>query len=64
MSFRPKVASGFRAAVRLPSDAVATGYRSDRLELWLSPAESDRWVYVKSPAGTERWPRAEGVICA
>ncbi len=64
VSFRPEIASGFRANVRLPSDAVATGYRIDRLELWLSPAESDRWVYVKSPTGTERWPRVEGVICA
>lgn len=64
VKFRPEIASGFRADVRLPSDAVATGYRSDTLELWLSPAESDRWMYVKSPTSTERWPRVEGVICA
>ena len=64
LSLRPEIASGFSADVRLPADAVATGYRSGGLELWLSASESDWWAYVKSPVGTERWPRAEGVLCA
>jgi len=50
--------------VELPADASPSGYRTDdRRELWFT--EADRAVYVVTPDGVERWPRADEPIgCA
>jgi hypothetical protein len=51
----------FAAGVDLPADAVDTRYRTaEGLELW-SVADGAA-VYVVSPAGVERWPRATQFI--
>ena len=42
----------------LPVDAVATGYRYQTIEVYISPTNQDA-VYVVGPAEVERWPRAE-----
>ena len=63
IAFRPEIAAGFRADVVLPSDAFDSGYRSGEFELWVSPSQAERWVYVRSPSGAERWPRAQDVLC-
>jgi hypothetical protein len=43
--------------VELPDDASDSGYRSpEGLELWFT--ESDTALYVVTPDGVERWPRA------
>ena len=33
---------------RLPDDAAATGYRTERVELWLGPDRGDRHVYMRT----------------
>jgi hypothetical protein len=46
----------YDAQTTLPEDAVATGYRSRDRELFTTPDE--QFVYVRTPAGVERWPRS------
>ena len=43
----------------LPPDAEPTGYRYGSLEIFISPAEQDRAIYVVGPSGAERWPRSD-----
>ena len=51
--------------VKLPADARATGYRLGAIELYLSPTDEDRWIYVAAPSSVERWPRSNPmVLCA
>ncbi|MGH3060436.1 MAG: hypothetical protein ACRDNA_03375 [Gaiellaceae bacterium] len=39
-------------------DARFSGYRNDEWELWISPSEVDRHVYLVHGSAVERWPRA------
>ncbi len=50
--------AGFDSNARLPSDARRTGFRRGPWELWISPTEDDRAVYVVKDGEAERWPRA------
>lgn len=45
--------------VQLPGDARATGYRLGAIELFVSPSDDDRWIYVVGPSVVERWPRSD-----
>ena len=60
----PGLLDSYAEGVALPDDAIDSGYRTDDgLELWFT--ESDRAAYVVTPAGVERWPRADPPIgCA
>lgn len=52
---------GYATGVALPDDASDSGYRSAAgLELWFT--ERDLALYVVTPQGVERWPRAEEPI--
>ena len=44
---------------QLPSAARSTGYRLGSIEIYLSPTDQDEAVYLVSPSGVERWPRAD-----
>jgi hypothetical protein len=51
--------------VKLPADARPTGYRLGAIELYISPSDQDRWIYVVGPSSIERWPRADPMtLCA
>lgn len=51
--------------VKLPSDAKPTGHRLGAIELYVSPSDDDRWIYVAGPSNVERWPRADPMaLCA
>jgi hypothetical protein len=41
----------------MPADAKATGFRSRDRELFTTPDKD--FVYVRTPAGVERWPRSK-----
>ncbi len=56
IAFRPEIAAGFRTEVVLANAARDSGYRGEELELWVSPSQAERWVYVRSPSGVERSP--------
>ena len=43
----------------LPKDAAPTGYRYGPLEIYLSPSDEDRAIYVVDHRGAERWPRSD-----
>lgn len=45
--------------VKLPTDAKPTGHRLGAIELYTSPSDEDRWIYVAGPSNVERWPRAD-----
>jgi hypothetical protein len=47
----------YLAATALPGDAQSTGLRSRDRELFTTPNED--FVYVRTPAGVERWPRSK-----
>ena len=49
----------FVRAADLPSDATGTGYRHGSIEIFISPSDQDRAIYVVGPEGAERWPRSE-----
>ena len=59
-----RLLDAYAEGVELPDDASDSGYRSpDGLELWFT--ESDTALYVVTPDGAERWPRAvEPIGCA
>lgn len=44
---------------KLPGDATPTGYRFNELEIYFSPSDQDRAVYVVGPSRVERWPRSD-----
>ena len=49
----------------LPANAVATGYRYQALEIYLSPSDQDEAVYVVGPGAVERWQRSDPITgCA
>jgi len=49
----------------LPSDARSIGYRHGPLEVFVSPSDQDRAIYVVAPSGAERWPRMDPLrLCA
>lgn len=55
----------FERNVRLPPDATPTGHRLGSIELYVSPSDNDRWIYLVSPSDAERWPRLDPmVLCA
>lgn len=50
---------------QMPEDAEFTGYHTDQAELWFGPDDGDRYAYLDTDRGVERWPRArEPVGCA
>jgi hypothetical protein len=56
------VAGTYDAEATLPPGAVFTGWIREGKRLFLDPADkrhgSDRYLYVVTPDGVERWPRA------
>jgi len=52
------LAEPFRSDVDLPADAVPTGWTNGNIELWVSPSEIERALYVQRGDRVERWPRA------
>jgi hypothetical protein len=49
----------------LPADAVATGYRYQAIEVFVSPSDQDDAVYVVGPGAVERWQRSDPItLCA
>jgi heat shock protein HslJ len=55
----------FDADAELPDGAQDTGYHTDGAELWFGPDDGDRYAYLHTEQGVERWPRArEEVGCA
>jgi hypothetical protein len=48
--------------VKLPGDAGSTGHRLGAIELFVSPSDEDRWIYVVGPSNVERWPRADPMV--
>jgi hypothetical protein len=43
----------------LPAGTRATGYKLGSIELYMSPIDQDEAIYLVTPAGIERWPRAD-----
>jgi hypothetical protein len=57
--------TSFERNVTLPPDAKPTGHWLGVIELYFSPTDDERWIYVVSPSGAERWPRVDPMIlCA
>ncbi|GIH10523.1 hypothetical protein Rhe02_85900 [Rhizocola hellebori] len=56
---------GFREKLALhttlPFDALATGYRSGELQLWLAPSAPES-VFLRVGDDVEQWPRAKNMI--
>jgi hypothetical protein len=49
----------------LPPDAKPTGHRLGAIQLYVSPSDADRWIYVVGPSDAERWPRVDPIFaCA
>ena len=61
---RARLEDDYAEGVELPEDAFDSAYRSaDGFEIWFT--ESDTAIYVVTPGGTERWPRAiEPIGCS
>jgi len=49
----------FERNVRLPNDARPTEYHLGAIQLYFSPSDQDRWIYVVGPSDAERWPRSD-----
>lgn len=51
---------------QLPEGSRYTGYHTGRAELWFGSDGGDRYVYLKTDKGVERWPRVhdELIACA
>jgi len=43
----------------LPPDARPTGHRHGALQIYVSPSDQDRAIYVMGADGAERWPRSD-----
>jgi hypothetical protein len=43
----------------LPPDARATGHRHGSIEIYVSPSDQERAIYVVGADGAERWPRSD-----
>jgi hypothetical protein len=48
---------GYHAS--LPADAKATGYWYGPVQLFVSPSDADRAVYLVAGQSAERWPRSD-----
>jgi hypothetical protein len=44
---------------QLPAAAKPSGYKLGSIELYLSPGDQDEAIYLVTPSGSERWPRAD-----
>ncbi len=48
-----------------PTDLADSGYRYGVMRLYVAPSDQDRYVYLVTPADSERWPRSEPMtLCA
>jgi heat shock protein HslJ len=55
----------FDSDVELPDSAQNTGYHTDGAQLWFGPDDGDKYAYLETERGVERWPRAREVVgCA
>ena len=52
------IREGFDADAELPADAAYTGWTNGNIEIWISPAELDRAIFIRRGRTIERWPRA------
>ncbi|MEK6224905.1 MAG: hypothetical protein AABM40_01270 [Chloroflexota bacterium] len=43
----------------LPADARPTSHRHGSIQIYVSPADQDRAIYVVGADGAERWPRSD-----
>lgn len=48
----------FAAGAELPADAASSGWTNGSIELWISPSEVERAIYLVRGETVERWPRA------
>jgi hypothetical protein len=62
------LARHFDPNASLPRDARPTGLHRGPWELWISPAEAERAVYLLKDGQVERWPRPRSgrlpILCA
>lgn len=54
----PELQGQFVPETSLPEDSEFTGYRTEKMELWLTPSQPDA-AYIVFDQAIERWPRAE-----
>jgi hypothetical protein len=52
------LAARYDGNTRLPSDAIATGWSNGNIDLWISPSDLDRGIYMVRGNVVERWARA------
>lgn len=43
----------------VPADARPTGHRHGSIQIYVSPSDQDRAIYVVGADGAERWPRSD-----
>jgi hypothetical protein len=55
VELRDYMSGTFLTDIRLPNDAIDTGWQRDGRRLWLSP--DDRYAYVGSSSSVDGWPR-------
>jgi|tagenome__1003787_1003787.scaffolds.fasta_scaffold20695620_2 hypothetical protein len=55
-------AEPWRAGVEVPPDAAETGWTNGNMDVWISPSEEERAIYVKVGGLFERWPRGDHVV--
>jgi hypothetical protein len=46
----------------LPHDARPTGYKLGSIQIYFSPSDQDRAIYLVARAGAERWPRSNPML--
>ncbi|MBA3779530.1 MAG: hypothetical protein H0X16_09585 [Chloroflexi bacterium] len=62
--FVDRVVRPYDGGAQLPSDAVDTGYRNGRLQLWVSPSDAGNAIYILNGDVVELWPRTpEPIAC-
>ncbi|MDP8956088.1 MAG: hypothetical protein M3N24_03900 [Actinomycetota bacterium] len=52
------LAATFDPEANLPPDASPTGFHKGPWQLWISPSDADRAIYLVTDDKVERWPRA------
>ncbi|MDQ6796271.1 MAG: hypothetical protein M3067_15920 [Chloroflexota bacterium] len=52
------IAEPYQGHATLPTDAAYTGWTNGNIDLWISPSDVDRAIYVVRGKVVERWPRA------
>ena len=52
------VTERFDGSAKLPKDAADSGWTNGNVDLWISPSDLDRAVYLVRNGTVERWPRA------